>query len=750
MRPNVHLAVFLLCFAPGLASAQDGGVPAWVEADPFSSGDDDPLGVDRADQLERVAPTRPEEEVERPIPVQRGPVLAAIAGVHETRHETEVTLDHGLAAVRTELRFASRARYAAEVRYRLPVPPGAALAALEVCNRHGCRQGAGDASETPLSAYDDAVRARGPGVLPIAHAAPVEDDSGHALWIRAAPVPAATPQVRGAPDEGWLSVRITWVVDAPVRGGRVRLRLPARGQDGRVAPARIRVRSAQLYGATVDGIDAVERPVERAAWEPYELVARVPEGPVRGEAWTFPCGSERCARVRVVAPPSPVRPRDVVLLLDASPSTATSARGRIGPAVAALLGALPSASRLRIAAFAARAEAIAEAPVSPTDVSLVEVARALERPLGSATRIEAASALVEPWARAMDHPLVLVIGDGGITRTAFTEDALRALRRAGAELAVLNVADRPTTEPMRRALDAADGRFVDAGVEAERAAAGHGMDALVERMGALLAPAVAARVRARLGTRTVELGPLRGGEERVVTSVVGRGAVSLSAPAAVRAEPAPAPLALALADRVAGDRGTARLRLAALAEASAPATCSMSEPPRSPSAVVPARVRLALADTRRCDVSPLPTVTPPAERVTPEAPATLHPDTGRSTLPEASLLRLLRQRIVPAARGCFRDDRRGRPSYQRRAVFSFRVADREVTESSVEGQLAEELRRCLSDAMDTLDIPPFEGSVQVRYPIYTAPRLPPPVLSLDADVADAVDAAASSPQPSSF
>ncbi|MBX3275577.1 MAG: hypothetical protein KF729_35285 [Sandaracinaceae bacterium] len=123
-------------------------------------------------------------------------------------------------------------------------------------------------------------------------------------------------------------------------------------------------------------------------------------------------------------------------------------------------------------------------------------------------------------------------------------------------------------------------------------------------------------------------------------------------------------------------------------------------------------------------------------------PPGLRADDGRSSLPAPSLLRMLRQRIVPAARGCFRDDRRGRPSYQQRAVFAFRLADREVVASRVEGTLDAGLRSCLADAMDTLDVPPFDGSVDVRYPIYTAPRLPEPVLSLGADVAAAVDAVA--------
>jgi len=128
-----------------------------------------------------------------------------------------------------------------------------------------------------------------------------------------------------------------------------------------------------------------------------------------------------------------------------------------------------------------------------------------------------------------------------------------------------------------------------------------------------------------------------------------------------------------------------------------------------------------------------------------ETPSTLHAHTGRTSLPERSLLTMLRQRIVPAARQCFRNDRRGRPSYQRRAVFEFQLADREVVEATISGSIAPRLRQCLAQAMDTLDIPPFEGTVNVRYPVYTAARLPPPVLTLDTEVADAVDAVSEPP-----
>ena len=92
------------------------------------------------------------------------------------------------------------------------------------------------------------------------------------------------------------------------------------------------------------------------------------------------------------------------------------------------------------------------------------------------------------------------------------------------------------------------------------------------------------------------------------------------------------------------------------------------------------------------------------------------------------------------ARGCFRDDRRGRAAYQTRATYSFRLADREIIDAEVQGRLSDALRQCLERAIDDLEVPPFEGTVSVRYPLYTRAVERPPTLTLDADVADAVDA----------
>lgn len=748
MPRNARALPFILALAMATpAAAQDGGLPDWVEQDPFSNEEDDPLGIDRSDQLERVSPTTVEEEAHAPIPVQRGEVLHAIAGVRETGHEVDVWLGHGMAVVEERMRFTSSARYPAELRYRLAVPDGASLAHLEVCSPEGCREGlieegaVEEGGAPAVGAYDEALRGRSARFgAPVAQAAPSEDDAGHAIWVRAAPI---RPTPRDARAEPSLTLTARWVVSAPVRGGRVRWTLPARGRDNRIAPSVLRVRSDTLSHGAIDGIDAVERPVERAAWEPAEVTARMDGGPaVQAEAFRVACAGARCARLRVVSAPQPVRPRDIVLLLDASPSTAGSARGRIAPAVAALLSTLPSRSRLRVVAFAARAEPILPSPTPPTDVPLMRIARALEGEMGSATRFEAAWDTVSPWVRESSDPLILVIGDGGLTTGAGARRALLEARRSGADVAFLNVADRPSTPGLRGAAETADVMVVDAGVEADRAARGHGMEALEERIRALLAPVVEPRLTARIGRRTVALGRLRAGEERVWEGVAA-GPVRVLG---VRAAAPPAPLARALADRLAVRvRSAPPLRLVAVADPSPPDTCTTQGTFRAADAPVPVGTRLALADTRRCDQ---PVVGDGAEASAPEVEAADQPEriarlarhADQSGLPARSLLHLLRQRIVPVARGCFRDDRRGRAAYQTRATYSFRLADREIIDAEVQGRLSDALRQCLERAIDDLEVPPFEGTVSVRYPLYTRAVERPPTLTLDADVADAVDA----------
>jgi hypothetical protein len=88
-------------------------------------------------------------------------------------------------------------------------------------------------------------------------------------------------------------------------------------------------------------------------------------------------------------------------------------------------------------------------------------------------------------------------------------------------------------------------------------------------------------------------------------------------------------------------------------------------------------------------------------------------------MPGSPLLQMLRRRIIPVARGCFRRDRAGRAAYAVRAVFEFELAEREVVAAQVKGRIPEPLRSCLLGAVDTLDVSYFTGTVIVRYPLRT-------------------------------
>jgi hypothetical protein len=108
---------------------------------------------------------------------------------------------------------------------------------------------------------------------------------------------------------------------------------------------------------------------------------------------------------------------------------------------------------------------------------------------------------------------------------------------------------------------------------------------------------------------------------------------------------------------------------------------------------------------------------------------------------------MLRQRIMPVARGCFRRDRAGRPDYQVRAVFEFELAEREVVSADVTGKIAEELRACLLAAVDQLAVPRFTGRVLVRYPLVTEREPLPSQIELTPHTAERVDSLIGRPEP---
>ena len=242
-----------------------------VDSDPFA-GDapiggeqphTDPLAAEGTDEL-RTAPLPSEDAiVSERLPIVRGEILSAASGVREVEHHTRVELVAGLALVRTEMRFESSARHAAEIGYRLAVPAQAVPFALEVCRDGVCRGGAMEAVSGRTSAYDAALVATGP-IAQDSRPIGVIERVGDALAVRAAPVPAGGVGADGAASHGVLVVRVGYAVPVPVFGGVARLTLPARGSDVRAAAEILSLSAVDLVVPELDGVEV--QAGDRARW----------------------------------------------------------------------------------------------------------------------------------------------------------------------------------------------------------------------------------------------------------------------------------------------------------------------------------------------------------------------------------------------------------------------------------------------------------------------------------------------------
>jgi len=367
---------------------------------PNSAFDDDPIGIDPnappPDQTTAPAPSPASKA--RKIDLSFGPsprrgravageVLTAMPSVRETRHEVNATLGSGFAQILVHLHLENSVDEPAEILYRLAVPDGAVVTSLRVCRGELCRDGLPQANPQSPSAYDAALLARGPEtqgnaeVAPIADVRLAEDERGSFLRLRAAPVRKSEE----------LDLWLGYLVEARVVGGLVRLGLPARGMDPRVAAAKIEFNSGTLTRPQVDDI-ALEpgQTVERPPWMGLELNAKMASDAGQGvQVATFPCGQMQCNRVRAWAAPAAARPLDIVLAIDGSPSMAGPARNRLSKAVAAVLEAAPVGSTVRAVLFASRAQALIGKRRPLEAVTMAEFGDLLTgHDLGSATRLE--------------------------------------------------------------------------------------------------------------------------------------------------------------------------------------------------------------------------------------------------------------------------------------------------------------------------------------------------------------------------
>jgi hypothetical protein len=701
--------LFLLLLLPGpVARAQEAMSEADFEAvrraaseAPFTDQAADPLGIDPStSELESISPSL--EEVPGAARSSTGPIVTAIPGVRIATHAVDVTLDGGMARVEERIELRSTARSPAEAHLTLRVPAESVLLSLEVCQAERCRAARADSSGTRLSVYDDAVRARGgASALPIGQGA-IEDAM---LQLDAAPV---SPRAA-------LSVHAVWSSPAAPQGGTVRWVMPARGQDARATEMSVTVRALDVVEPRLDGAETegVERRTTAASWTvraktPRTLAPRV-------EVTTFECEAARCRHLRVLAGPERRSAAPLVLAVDVSPSTADGARGRIEPTVRAIVSALPPETPIALVRFAGTAERIAEGTASTLQMPTALV----ERELGSATRLES---LAPFFAGAFRSARLIVVGDGGLTSGEAGSHMLNERVMHGHAVSLIDVGDRPEDEATQARW--AGARFFFAGAEAEVLAAHGASEDLLSLVSPALSSSDARRVRVRVAGRAVELGALVSGEllELDVASV-----------GALRVEADGRALGLRSREELASARSLSRRPVRWVAAEGQGGACRMHAPFAAEGPALRPGESLELAWTRRCDA---------AASVT----TSVEGNPRASGVPPQVLLASMRRRIIPLARGCFRDDRRGRPRESRQVEITLTLAEREVVDGSVRGQIEPRLRSCLLASLDQLDIPRFEGAIHVTWPLHTEAVAPPPVIELTRELAGQVDAIVAEPE----
>lgn len=701
----------------------------------------DPLATDGVSDL-RTAPLPSEDGLpsER-VPIVRGAVLQAVSGVRETEHRVDVELVGGLALIQHEIRFESSARVAAEVGYALPVPETAAPYALAVCSAESrCREGRLDEGTGRTSSYDAAILATGPMREASAPVAVLELERGAesaVLRLRAAPIPPTAVGPDAVVSRGALTVRFAYAVPTLVHGGVARLRLPARGVDGRLAPTRIGIRAIDFVEPTIDELPVdPEETIERRPERAIAIAAATPRSwTPRIEAWTAPCGGDQCVLVHARDERPRVDVDDVVLAIDASPSTARGARGLIPEAAMALLARLPEHARVRVLAFAGRAQWIVETPTSPRAIEPDVLVAAANVDLGASTRFEA---LFEALSQATRIGRVVWVGDGGLTSSDEGRRAVERARASRLDLRVVSVADRTPVGALVALATALGAPIVQAHAEALAASRGASRAPLEERLFAALSRAPHREVRV---LRASELRAL--GDSSLATVgprvLAPGGALSLVGRTSGR-------MVAALDDQRVEPRAVTDERAAAV-------VALASRAPRLVAAEAPPEAHFCSAGAESLHPSTnLPRITPlPSQlarverRACVSLPASEQPAAPRSSrLSPASLLRELRRRIVPPARACFRSDRRGRGDYSTRLTLVIALADREIVDVRAEGVIEPSLAACMIGAVESLDVPDFDGVVVARWPLYTRPELAPPTLDIHPDLAAAIDALARS------
>lgn len=751
--PRVGQGVRLLTLAVWLCASIASGQQAPASSDlPWATdvSSDDPIGLQREDtELDRGAPPprTPDERAFGPRPPafsgRVGDVLVAPPMVRETAHRVRIEWHAGLALVTTELHFTTTGSHASEVKYRLPVPTSATLASLRVCTSAGCREGLVTAPESHMSAYDDAVQARGPGNgLAVAHARMQQDERGHFIQLRAAPVTRSEE----------LVASVSWIVETPLRNHNVRLTIPARGVDERAAPAEVRFSAPALTGVSLADGPWTEAPAILEAWRPIHVVGQLVRRATPHVEWiTTPCPEGSCARLWIAGPYAAPVVSDLAIALDASASMRGPPRGRVAPALAALLSLLPPERPMDVVVFAASARTLAT-ETRAERLALGPLVNATQaEDLGGGTHLTAAWAVLKDWrARARNSAArqLVVIGDGTLSK--HQEAVFEEAARSGVSISWINLADTPTHPELRARVEETGGITLDAAQESDLAASGQrDTGPLEDLLSALLSrPTATALVLPRLSNSAgmrINIGTVRSGNAAIWSGAVGPQAAVRINGRRVRASAhgrhrdhavsrSTQTLALPLALSVVA-AGAVQLEAVAPEDViragqdrPGPALkCDPRGPAQRLSGVSSNLDPVSLAEPRECR--------PPATAASDAIPAS----TPGSGMPSSPLLTMLRQRILPVARACFRRDRAGRAEYELRAVFELELSNQEVTDANVTGEVPEPLRRCLIEAADHLEVPPFTGVVRARYPLRTQSEPLPSEIELSSGVAADLD-----------
>lgn len=752
--PSARLSLLLLglCFVASRVAAQAASEDALL---PSSAFEDDPIGVEQPLQATRAPAAEPEaaDSLYGPKPhshrATAGQILAAVGSVRETRRAVTVELSRGLALVKLQLQLENSANSRAEAQLSLRVPRFARATGLRVCLAQRCRGGQVQPASlpSPSAAYDAALLARKTSSQehPIALVQSGADEQGPLLILHAAPVQRDHP----------LVIELSYLVPAPIAGGVAWLWLPAAGMDPRVAPAELTVRSDSLVELQVDG-RAATAPITLPPWSDALISGRLGAQPaLSSSAVHYPCEDGRCYRLWAAAPPAAPQPLDLIVALDASPSMEGPARSRLPAALAALLAIAPSGTTVRALSFAGHTQTLIAEPEDVHHVALDRFQSLLfDLDLGSATRVEAALDAIAPWLKSKAQTrrtMLLILGDGDMT----TGDArpFERARRLGLQVSAIDLSGGYAADgwteadaALARGVALTGGVLIQAG-EAARIAELSGHEQPLEAaLSAVFARVAQRRIRVDGGDPTQDGWPLRAGEQRVVEGRMRASARASLTWSGHTAHSATVPRGDELSQALAVARGMhtdltppafVALDAADRRHASDDFPPHSREPRRRSGACDP-RGPASRIGALNLDDNPIVLAHERACARPSEATASeLKPGQG---MPASPLLEMLRKRIIPVARDCFRRDRAGRPDYELRALFRFELARREVISARVEGDIEPPLRACLLRAVDRLAVPFFAGTVIVSYPLRTQREALPVQIELQADLAGELDA----------